>query len=62
MGLGVALVPSFSWEGLFSGGVVCLETEEVILRDTYVFFGSEDKLTPAARLFVDCLEKTFGAK
>ena len=60
MGLGVALIPSFSWEGLFSGGVVCLETEEVIVRDTYVFYG--DGLSPAAQLFVDYLEKTFGAK
>ena len=62
MGLGAAFFPAHSWAGLFSGGVVCLETREPIVRDTYVFLRTDRHLSRGARLFAECLEQTFDGR
>ncbi len=59
MGLGAAFIPSYSWAGLFSEGVICLEPEVPIFRDTNMFF-RPGNLSRGGRLFVDCLAETFG--
>ena len=57
LGLGVALVPSFSWQGGFSEDVRLVDVGE-IYRDTFVFF-TRERTTECARLFVECLMSQF---
>lgn len=59
MGLGALFFPAYSWQGLFSDGVVFLELQAPIFRDTYVFFRTDRTPSRGAELFAECLEQTF---
>lgn len=56
-GMGVALVPSYSWQGGFSENVR-LEDVGELYRDTYVFF-THDPSTACVRLFAERMMKQF---
>ena len=58
MGLGVALVPSLSWRGQFSGDVTLLDVVGYT-RDTRVFVNKEKILTKGEEAFFDILVSTF---
>ena len=54
LGLGIALVPEFSWKGLFSDNVEFLPIENY-KRNTYIFCNTERYRTHAAQAFLDML-------
>ena len=58
MNLGVTIVPSVSWRGMFSDDVVFLDIGEHF-RKTYLYSLKGKKLSRAERLFMDILKKVF---
>ena len=54
LGLGVAIVPSCSWDGVLSSGVKLIDIGEYF-RDTYVFYKSGRRLTARAAAFMKVL-------
>lgn len=54
LGLGIAFVPKFSWEGLFSDKVV-LKKVGSFKRNTCIFYSRERYRSKAAKLFFDKL-------
>ena len=57
MGLGIALYPSVSWDGLFSDKVVC-KSIGGLRRKTYVIRKKDRYLTKATKIFYDMLMKS----
>ena len=56
LGLGIAFVPSFSWQGLFSNDVALIEIEGYV-RDTYVYTNAENYTPTCVKNFLDVLLK-----
>lgn len=56
LGLGIAFVPSFSWQGLFSNDVALIEIEGCV-RDTYVYTNAENYTPTCVKNFLDVLLK-----
>ncbi len=54
LGLGIAFVPNFSWQGQFPDSVVLKPIEDYI-RDTYLYTRSHRYLSLATRKFVEML-------
>ena len=54
LGLGVAIVPSFSWQGQFSDEIVLREITGY-LRDTFLYLNTGKYVTRSAREFCDIL-------
>ncbi|MBR6765850.1 MAG: LysR family transcriptional regulator [Clostridia bacterium] len=52
MGLGVALVPMISWEGLFSDNIEC-KIVEGMTRSTYLWWHSDRNIKRCVKLFLD---------
>jgi len=59
MGMGVTLVPSISWRGLFSEGVRLLDVGE-IYRSVYLYHKDDSEMSRAAGKFLPTLLETFG--
>ena len=55
LGMGVAIVPSISWRGLFSDDVM-LKSLGGIKRETYIYSDPEKYMPSVVRLFLDELE------
>lgn len=58
MGIGVAIVPSLSWRGLFSDKVKLVDIN-VDIRHTYVFYNENVALGMTAKLFLEMLKSVF---
>ncbi len=56
MGLGIGLVPLFSWQGQFSEELVCKKLEGV-QRTTYAYWDSSRSLSGAAGAFLELVTK-----
>ncbi len=52
LGMGVAIVPSVSWEGLFSENIT-LKSLGGIKRETYIYSDSEKYMPTVVKLFLD---------
>ena len=58
MGIGVAIVPSLSWRGLFSDKVKLIDINGGV-RHTYVFYNKNTALGMTAKLFLEMLKSVF---
>ncbi len=58
MGMGITLVPSVSWRGLFSDGVRFVDLGD-IFRSVYLYSRDESRMSRACRLFLPYLLETF---
>ena len=58
MGMGVTLVPSISWRGMFSDKVRLVDVGE-IYRSVYLYHKPEAEMSRAAKLFSEFLLETF---
>ncbi len=54
MGMGIAIVPSVSWKGLFSDNIVLKDTN--IERKTYVWWNKNKFLSKSARKFIEMIK------
>ena len=61
MGMGVAIVPSISWRGLFTDDIKLIDINAGC-RYTYVFYDKSKKSTRAANMFLKILKETFAAE
>ena len=58
MGMGVTIVPSVSWRGLFSDNVRLIDVGD-IYRNIYLYHKPEAEMSPAAKLFSEYILDTF---
>ena len=58
MDMGVTLVPSISWRGMFSDKIKLVDLGD-IYRDVYLFHKPEAEMTKAAKIFSEFLFETF---
>lgn len=56
LGLGIAVIPSFSWKGVFSEKTVLRDIGEYY-RTTYIFIKNGKKVPERVKLFIDELKK-----
>lgn len=59
LGLGIAFVPAFSWQGQFSHEILCMDICD-FFRDTYVFADSKRYMSKAVAKFRDILFEVCG--
>ncbi|MBQ8372237.1 MAG: LysR family transcriptional regulator [Clostridia bacterium] len=58
LGMGVSLVPTFSWRGLFSDGIRLIDVGD-IFRDTYIYSRRQEYVPKCVKLFEDMLAQAF---
>ncbi len=58
LGMGVSLVPTFSWRGSFSEGIRLIDVGD-IFRDTYIYSRGQEYVPKCVRLFEDMLALAF---
>ena len=61
IGLGIAIVPSISWRGLFSENTVLLDIGD-FRRETYLYTVKDRVISRAEEIFLDIVRETFKAE